>query len=261
MYSLLTIIFINQRHDLKFVTKFRNISKKCREISEYWLTEILESKFVDYVDISSFKYLRSLNLCQCIINKDLMINFPQLTYLDFGYNQLITDENIKTLTNLTTLKFKYSDVTDDAINKLTNLTNLHFYGNKLISDNSIKELTSLRKLYIVNTNIGDEGIKSLTNLRCLNASWTKVTDSGIGYLTSLKHLSISSNIKISDKTLESLTSLVKLDICIVNIMHEPIKYLSKLRSLNTNWKDKFIDDWKHECIWIGYTQFMRLRLT
>lgn len=92
--ALLTIIFCNQRDDLYFVFKFRKISKVCKNISEYWLTELFDSKFLRNVKITQFKNLRKLQCDNNIIDNDLQ-QLKFLTKLEINRN--ISDNGIKHL--------------------------------------------------------------------------------------------------------------------------------------------------------------------
>src|SRR5438105_3136356 len=100
-FNVLSLIFLNQKHDLRFVFKFRKICKWSKSYSEEWLTDILNNSFLDNVDITVFKNLRKLQCSDAITNEQLQ-QLHNLVYLNISDTKLITNDGIKHL-NLHTL--------------------------------------------------------------------------------------------------------------------------------------------------------------
>src|SRR5438132_9403249 len=107
VFNIFWVVFINQRHDLVFVFKFRKICKKCKSYSEEWLTEINDYRYLMNVNVACFKNLRILNVTHC---------------------RNITDDSIKELKNLHTLYISYMNITDAGIKELKNLHTLYANG-------------------------------------------------------------------------------------------------------------------------------------
>lgn len=91
--QVFTIVFCNQQHDLDFVFKFRKICKKCQKISEYWLSEILDERYLANVDITKFKNLKKLQ-CSMTINDSNLRQLRHLVHIDLHYNKKITANGI-----------------------------------------------------------------------------------------------------------------------------------------------------------------------
>lgn len=157
--ELLTIIFCNQRSNLLFVLKFRKISKICKDISEYWLTEVHDSRFTKIVNIARFKNLRKLQCANNTTNTDLQ-QLMFLEELDLNFNDLITDVGLKHL-NLNCLVANYNGV---------------------LTDEGIKHMINLQRLMIAMcTKITDNGLKNL-QLKFLDCSGTRITNKGIAHM-------------------------------------------------------------------------------
>lgn len=92
--SFLTIIFCNQQHDVEFVFKFRTISKQCKDIANYWLTELIDTKGMHNVDIKQFKNLRKFSCTDETTDEDLQ-KLKYITHLQLA--KQISDEGIKHL--------------------------------------------------------------------------------------------------------------------------------------------------------------------
>ena len=150
--------------------------------------------------------------------------FQKIIKLNVSYNENISDDGIKNLTNLQELNINGNgNITDEGIKNLTNLQILNIFDNSNITDEGIKNLTNLQELYISrNKNITNKGIKNLTNLQKLNASGNeKITDKGIKNLINLRILYASDNRKI---TYNGIKNLPKLEKYIHDIMEEDTMY-------------------------------------
>jgi hypothetical protein len=192
-------------------------------------------------------------VCPSSFRDDEMKYFTNLTLLNLDYNQIITnngikglsnltslvlsenvsDNGIKGLTNLTLLNLGYNeDITNSGIKCLTKLTSLYLSLNKVIDDDGIKGLTNLTKLNLgFNNVIKDNGIKGLTNLIELDLNWNrKITDDGINGLINLTSLYLGYDEIITDNGIKSLTNLTEL-LLNDNITDYGIKGLIKLTSL------------------------------
>ena len=85
------------------------------------------------------------NLTHLDLYCDEKIIDDEILHLDC--NPKITDEGIKSLINLTHLKFNYNnEITDEGIKNLLKLTLLEFEWVEKISDEGIKHLKNLKTL-------------------------------------------------------------------------------------------------------------------
>lgn len=257
MDQILTILFQNQRNDLRFVFKFRKISKKCKEISEYWLTEFLHPPFLINLDITKFKNLRKFKCGEDTTDLELQqlkhliyldtngclnhnisnegIKHLNLEYLDIFYNNRITNVGIQHM-NLHTLDLRYNGycrtickpdslITDEGIKHMTNLRVLYINGYCGITNEGLKYL-NLHTLSVEDQPIiTDEGIKHM-NLHKLYTDISTITDEGIKHMP-LKVLHATGNSLISDAALITmdLEELVADDHCKITI--EGIKHMTK----------------------------------
>jgi Leucine-rich repeat (LRR) protein len=97
-------------------------------------------------------------------------------FFEFSDNKHIIDEEIKNLTNLTTLNlFSNINITDEGIKNLTNLTSLNLHNNFKITNNGITKLTNLTILNLCNNPmITEEGIKNLHKLTRVNVMHNRI---------------------------------------------------------------------------------------
>ena len=83
-------------------------------------------------------------------NMEIQILQKYIISLDLRYNNLITDEGIKNLINLTSLNLNCNElITDEGIKNLINITSLNIRYNNLITDKMKKELkaTGIKLIY------------------------------------------------------------------------------------------------------------------
>lgn len=116
----------------------------------------------------------------------------------------IDDIHLRKFINLASLSLthpcSYKKLTNEGIKHLSNLTSLRlpFPDKGIISDQGLKFLTNLSYLYIGGnpreTKLSDESLIHLTNLNSLEISCNEVfTDKSIMHLTKLTLLNISQN--------------------------------------------------------------------
>ena len=151
------IVHILQFTLLDGKSKLFDLSSTCKQFDELKNLLLLE------IDCSRDNYpnLRDSHL----------IKFSQvLKSIYLCYNDKITDEGIKSLTNLTSIYLRYNDkITDEGIKSLTNLTSIDLCHNDKITNEGIKLLTNLTFIDLrYNDKITNEGIKSLTKLILVN---------------------------------------------------------------------------------------------
>ncbi|MEZ6062549.1 MAG: hypothetical protein R3C19_19575 [Planctomycetaceae bacterium] len=134
------------------------------------------------------------------------IGFTHWPSGDAGYGEMffqrgqVTDEKLKTLTNLQNLRdldLAYTEVTDDGLSQfeqLTSLARIDLTGTK-ITDAGLEYIgrtPSLMELRLTNTRIGDPGLKTLTataeKLRFVFLDGTDVGDEGLRQLSSMPSL-------------------------------------------------------------------------
>lgn len=138
-----------------------------------------------------------------------------LTYLDFGFNQISDISAVTSLTHLT-----YLDLTDNQISDIS----------------SVATITSLQQLYLTGNPISDiSSLANLTDLRSLMLSGTQISDiSTLANLTGLTQLGIGSNELNDISSLTNLTNLV-----LLAIVRSPISDISALASL-TNLRQLYL---------------------
>jgi hypothetical protein len=164
--------------------------------------------------------------------------YLQLKNLDIPFNEKVTNDGVKCLTDLTRLSIWDTKVTDDGIKNLTKLTILHANGTEITDEGSKgKHLTNLTTLNVCCTNITDESVKYLTNLTNLNIQYTCVTDEGSRgkFLTKLTTLHAPGT-KITDEGSKGkqLTKLTALEANYTKITDDSIKCLINLTSLGAS---------------------------
>lgn len=275
--QIFTLTFINQRKDLRFVFKFRKISKFCKSYSEEWLTIIDDKYFLRNVDVTQFKNLQKLKCSINITDKDLQqlhklkwLKLPRfsnvtndgISHLDLdalyiSENSYITDAAI-TKMNLTTLITKDVGITNAGIAHMTKLRKLGCRTNPRITDEGIKH----RQLYYLNANnnphITDAGIANmLKTLRVLYMNGT----CGITYKSlkclNLDKLEVSLNKEITDDAIEHM-DLVALYACgDIQITGRSVTKMNRLRTLsildNPFFEDEHIKHLKLRKLYADFT--------
>ncbi|AYV83439.1 MAG: hypothetical protein Hyperionvirus7_10 [Hyperionvirus sp.] len=212
-------------------------------ISKLW---IYPEKEISPRSLLLMKNLTDLTLWHNIPPAIYIKHLPMLKTLSLYAHNLMTDEHLLNLTNLTCLKFMEQSynldrqpgitdaglgklinlnhlrldldndrITDDSIRKLSNLTYLLIIGNNHISDSSIENLKSLKKITLYLTiNITGASLLKLPDLEELNLyQGVNITDDSLIFLTNLKALSLYIGVNISDRSLIYLTNLTHLCIC------------------------------------------------
>src|ERR671938_233009 len=110
--TVLQLVFITCRSDLHFIFKFRKICRTCKNISEEWLTEISDNRFLKQVEVSCFRNLKVLVCSDDITDKSVQ-HLTSLTSLDACDNDEITDKSVRHLTSLTSLNaWNNQNITD-----------------------------------------------------------------------------------------------------------------------------------------------------
>jgi hypothetical protein len=171
----------------------------------------LQILHVDY-DIAPDELKDLVNLVELKIPKNNMISdlnhLIHLRTLDISNSYKITNDGIKSLTNLTELDISGNKNNVIDITHLTNLTTLYMSCNPNITH--IRNLTKLRTLSIRgDSGINDLEIKSLTNLTDLNADYNnKITD--VNHLVNLRRLNAQYDCGITDVGISSLVNLTKI---------------------------------------------------
>ena len=194
---------------------------------------LLTDLYIDHVEyvIPDFDFLGDLTNLQKLNfyddeflgNDKIYGKLTNITDLTIS-NGWITDDTVKNLLRLKSLKIKSADlrrvvedetITDASIQFLTGLETLEIYRNYSISDISLQLLTNLTNLKLDNcgNTITDVSIGKLTKLVSLSISCTDtITDTSLLYLTNLTSLSSSFNEYITGKSLLNLPNLTVLDL-------------------------------------------------
>lgn len=205
-----------------------------------------------------------------IIRNDAVCNalkmLVKLKKLNIEETQLICDDDIRSLTNLTSLRLDRSlisnaglarlscltfldigyfnnTITDDGLQQLTNLRCLTITTQENITDNGISSLVNLIDLVILMTNDPEEEdfrltervLKRLTNLKCLGIiNNTSITDDGLRPLINLEKLALHDNTIITSAGLNKLTSLSALVTCKNSIDTSMLRESIKVSCLKSN---------------------------
>jgi hypothetical protein len=159
----------------------------------------------------------------------------------------ISDDSLRHLRNLTTLKKLFlgkTQVTGAGIGNLTKLTKLErlWLDDTQVTDDDLAHLqvlTGLKELYLCDTQVTGEGAKHLTNLSrlaVLDLRSTKATDKGLAHVASLANLEglILAETEVTDAGLEHVKSLRNLE-CLnlgdTRITDAGLEQLKSLRNL------------------------------
>jgi len=190
--------------------------------------DIITNKIIDYVNLEKFYCNRRHS--NAIFTKE----YPSLRVLR-QYDDGCNDEVLKNLPNLEKLSLNYSgNVTNNGLKILTKLKSLRlpYYSDREIqlselSDEGIKNLINLKKLYC-NFKITNKGLKKLqlTELHCRHNY--NITDKGIEHMK-LKYLNCGrahlTDRAIQNACLEELHCGENTHFTDVGIMTQPLKSL------------------------------------
>lgn len=156
---------------------------------------------------------------------DLIVQMTQLRILKYDRSKCITNDTLKTLTQLTHLITGFGTVNSDTISHLTNLVYLEC-GYDSFTDVAIKTLTKLTTLFCGESTFTDIYSPSLTYLDCGKSNFT---DDVIIKCNKLLRLDCGYNNCITNKSVSCLKSLTILDCGYrTSITEEAIKELSNL---------------------------------
>ena len=150
LYKDILISIIQFVDDDLTLYNIRKISNKMRIYVDYYATPTIIIKNMNQYYETPFRK------CKFIIyntnyfsDKDLNMIGNKIIELDLFLNNKITDNSLKTLTNLAKLNLGYNNmITDNGLKTLTNLTKLYLWNNNTITDNSLKILTNLTELLL-----------------------------------------------------------------------------------------------------------------
>lgn len=227
---------------IEWMLAYNSMDKNITMYTLYDINNMNESQIDELANELEMKNNNKDNIINILryMNKILDYELFELEKLFIGFNYydddvLVTNREIKKLTNLKELDLMYNSVIgDDGIKNLTNLRSLSIMENYRITDDGIKNLTNLRELNLdFFSKITDKVLKSLTHLQKLSLSGNNmITDNGIKDLINLTYLSLIRNNKITDNGVKNLTNLTKLFITNNNnITSNGIKNLTNLRKL------------------------------
>lgn len=143
-------------------------------------------------------------------------------------------KEIEELTHLTTLNFRYNNISDISIlENLTNLTTLDLSSNQILDISFLENLTNLTTLYLGNNQISNYSfLENLTNLTSLGIYSSQISDySFLEKLTNLTTLDLSYSQILDCSFLEKLPKLIKLDVSGSQISN--YNFLENLTNLTT----------------------------
>lgn len=181
--------------------------------------------------VEHFSNVTSLDISSTDIRN--IAHMTKLKTLNIMQNEEIRDEDIISLTTITTLDVYGTNISDVGISPLTNLTKLDI-GMCIITDLGLRKLTKLQSLLIYDSSISD--ISYLVELTELYVnSESKICDASIHKLTNLTLLSIENNSIISDAGISDL-NLHTLIVCDNdNITGAGLCWMTSLTSLNARY--------------------------
>lgn len=161
------------------------------------LSELPRFKSLQFIGVNTHIYTHQLHLLTGL--KSLHV---QKTH--------IGDEDIRDLTQLTSLEFVNESITNDSFCNFEYLT--HLKAGIFGTNDAVKDIISLKSLILsVQDDITDEGLKCLTNLTHLEVN-PSITDEGLKNLNLLTSLSLNINQNITDFGIMQLSNLTYLDI-------------------------------------------------
>ncbi|KAL9642947.1 hypothetical protein ABK040_010640 [Willaertia magna] len=232
-----------------------------------------QPNLVSYAFLKYFLKLKSLNLQNCNIGDNDLLNLEKLEELNLRNCKNISGICFKNLINLKKLNYNNYSLKNYYLNKpnenyLNNLINLkylniNYFEYKFESDfNFIKNLKKLKTLHALELPIKDEHLQNLQNLKellinskslvtgkslqnlqnltILNINTTKLEDEDLQNLQNLKELNISYCLKINGNCLQNFKNLNKLIAEESNLKEEYLNYLNY-----TNLNELNISNCKH----------------
>ena len=188
LYKDIWISIIQFIDDEITLYNLRKISNKMRIYVDHYATPTLKIKNMNKYHKIPFRKCKFIIINARKFNdKDINVIGNRLIELYLWKNNTITDNGLKTLTNLTELDlYNNNTITYNGLKTLTNLTKLHLNFNNTITNNGLQTLANLTKLDLnYNNTITDNGLKTLTNLTKLHL-WNNntITDKYIDFLKS-----------------------------------------------------------------------------
>ena len=210
LYKDIWISIIQFIDDKKTLYNLRIISKYMRIYVDNYATPTLKIKNMNqYHKIPFRKCKFIINYARKFNDKDINVIGNRLIELNLWRNNKITDNSLKTLTNLTKLNLVRNNIiTDNGLKTLTNLTELNLSNNNTITNNGLKTLTNLTELDLTRNNmITNNGLNTLTNITSLYL-WNNniITNNGLKTLTNLTELKLWDNNTITDEYIYFLKS-------------------------------------------------------
>jgi len=209
----------------KMIREFVRLYFRCYRPSNWLLSQYPEVKNLDLIFVRQ-------TLTERVTN-DFLRTLTNLKSLNLRKNYYISDDGLKDLINLETLKLN-DLISDESLRTLTNLKHLDISGNELISDECLNYMTSLLSLELEEsqqiTGRGIENLTNLTKLKC-NPRGSEDLSIGLSKLTNLTEL-------IADcagfEEIEAIKKLVKLRKLSIHTYDElPYSLFSNLTDLST----------------------------
>lgn len=238
-YDSIVIFSVENHYDWVLWKRDQTIIEKCMNIQTLEVREWMGIKDdtirhlrglgMLYISHSSTKEEEEGEEKNCITDSCIS-NLTNLRLLDIDDTD-IGDNGVSRLTLLTDICMRNNrNITDDGLKSLTNLENL--VCNYRVTDNSISHLVKLRMLFLYNDSpVSDKSISRLTNLSSLiiTSGSNDITDSSISLLTNLTSLTSFTN-KLTGECIERLTNLEKL-CCRRPVKFEHFAKLTNLKEL------------------------------
>ncbi|KAL9657773.1 hypothetical protein ABK040_013604 [Willaertia magna] len=228
IFKLKNLNLSSTNKDFDLLEKFTNLKYlKCYEIPEQYLIKLIN--------------LQKLSIVGKTLNENSLFKLKNLTSLNIDYNNVVKDEWIKYLTNLTelTLYFCKNNISGNCLSNLINLRKLHINIYLMnLTDDHLLNLNNLTDLNLNGCNVlNGNFFKTFKQLKVLQLNnCSRLLDNDLNYVNNLEILKINNCPKISCQFLQNLNNLQQLNIEItdnnVDCINKYLKYLTNVNYLN-----------------------------
>lgn len=219
---------------LKSLDMFLPISDKLEVLS-------LEDCSVEYIDsLSSFSYLKKLNLSENPLNQselENLVQLPNLIELDLSMTQILDTSVLGVLSSLIRLDLNFNTKLYEikGLEGLSSLQHLDLEFSRIDNFSKIEVNENIQSMNFSSVSVTQIlGLEKYSNLKSLDLSGSKISKmEGLDHLLELRRLFLSSNQIERIKGLSKLTNLETLDLSMNEIKKiEGLESLINLKELS-----------------------------